>query len=88
MVEGWRESINKKKEEIKKNPLYCLERVLLKIGQSNPANPELVEWAIAFAEYFEEHPEEWEGIKSSSSPKVRSIKEKIENFLELFGKVK
>ena len=50
-----RESIEKKKEEIKKDPKGYLEAVLLKIPHSNP--DETLEWAIAFAKYFDEHPD-------------------------------
>ena len=81
--------IESKKEEIRrKGAKDCLNAVLLQgLGSSNP---EMQEWAIAFAEYFEEHPDEWEEAKSLSSdpPKFKSFKDKIENFLELFSKVR
>ena len=83
-----KESIEKKKEEIKKDPKGCLEAVLLKIPHSN--SDETLEWAIAFAEYFDEHPDEWGEIKAKppDPPVFKSFKEKLENFLDLFGKVK
>ncbi len=53
----------------------------------------VLEWSIAFAEYFEEHPEQWEELKPSSSDppeikeKIKNLKEKIKNWADLLLKI-
>jgi len=84
-----RAQIDNKKREIKdrgaKDTL-----VALILQESKTSNPELEEWTIAFAEYFEENPDEWEGsqLDNLNPPKLKKFKDKIENFLDLFGKLR
>jgi len=57
------------KEGAKTSLLRCL------IPGSSLADPEMVEWAMAFADYFDEHPEEWEAAQSlGSNPRSKHLR--------------
>ncbi|GEM_PF-3534485 len=84
-----RAEIDNKKEKIKeRGAKVALEAFVLQ-GLTS-MNLELEEWAIAFTEYSEENPGEWERNQSTTSdpPKLKAFKDKIENFLDLFGKIR
>jgi len=84
-----RRGIDEKRREIERRGAKKTVEALI-LRRPTSSNPELEEWAIAFVEYFEGHPGEWEGGQSLNPdpPKLKDFKEKIENFLDLFGKVR